>query len=106
MKPGIIYRITHQSFGGNQAIQAGVGSVADIQVIVDISDNDNLIDDATDPVIHDLVGSGDPGRLSCIDNSEDPMTVIRAQQYEINFISDDGINMNTFASGSDQRWSV
>lgn len=96
MKPGTIYRITNQSFDPYN----------DIQEIVDISDNDNLIDDAEDPVIIDLSGTGRPIRPMVIDNEDDPFTVIKSQRIKIEFNSTQSTNVSTFASGSDQRWSV
>lgn len=94
-KPGRIYRITHQCFDDS-----------DIQEIVDISDTDYQIDDADEVDIVPLIPAGDPVRCSVIDNSEDPFTVHRSQQLTISILSENPVNMNTFASGSDNRWAV
>lgn len=95
-KPGYIYRMNWQSFH----------ETTDLQCYIDISDNDNLIDDADDPVIIEMEAGGDPARLSVIDNSESPLTVILAQQLTIRFNSSAFVTMSTFSSGSDNRWSV
>lgn len=95
-KPGTIYRINWQSFHETD----------DVQCYIDISDNDNLIDDGDDEIIYELQGSGEPATLSVIDNNEDPFTPILAQQLTIQFESTANITMSTFARGSDQRWSV
>jgi len=96
MKPGFIYRITNQAFD----------ALNDVQEITDISDNDNLIDDGADAQLINLNGTGEPSKLSTLDNNEDPFTVIKALQLVKKFHSEAGLNMNTFASGSDNRWSV
>ncbi len=95
-KPGKIYKIIHQSFDPS----------SDVQCITELSDYDNLIPDDQDPQVIELIGAGDPQTISCIDTDEDPFTPIRAQQLVLKFISANGVNMNTFASGSDQRWGV
>lgn len=95
-KPGTIYRINWQAFHETE----------DIQCYIDISDNDNLIDDGDTATVYELQGSGEPANVSVIDNNEDPFTPILAQQLTINFESTSNINMSTFAKGSDQRWSV
>ena len=96
MKPGKIYRINWQAFHESE----------DIQSFVDISDNDNLIDDGDTAEIINLIGSGVPGNLSVIDNNEDPYTPILSQQLTMEFESTSNVDMSTFASGSDQRWGV
>lgn len=96
MKPGYIYRITYQPFPASDAISE----------VVDILDNDNLIDDSEDEIITDLPPGGHPVRCSVVDNNEDPFTVIKAQRLIARFRSDTGLGMNTFSSGSDNRWSV
>lgn len=95
-KPGIIYRLNWQSFH----------ETTDLQCFIDISDNDNLIDDGDTPQVFDLVPAGNPAELSVIDNDENPFTVILAQQLTIRFNSTTQISMSTFVKGSDQRWSV
>lgn len=95
-KPGTIYRFNQQAFD----------PTADVQLFVDISDNDNLIDDADDANIIEGVLSGNPFKLSIIDNTESPFKVIKAQQATIEILSSDSIRMSTFSSGSDQRWGV
>src|SRR5690348_16687670 len=95
-KPGIIYRITSQSFHEDE----------DIQCIVDISDTDFLIDDADDPERIPLTGAGSPIELTVIDNDEDPITPVKAQQLITRFLSDYSYNMASFLGGSDQRWLV
>lgn len=93
-KPATIYRLNHQSFDPTD----------DNQVYIDIADNDNLIeDDETQEIVSVAITSD---RQSVIDNDEDPLTVIRAQQLTITFISTDRVNGATFFTGSDQRWSV
>lgn len=95
-KPGIIYRLNWQAFH----------ETTDVQCYVDISDNDNLIDDADEATVYDLEPAEVPAVLSVINNDEDPFSVILAQQLTIRFINNSNYNMTTFASGSDQRWSV
>lgn len=95
-KPGTIYRIINQCYDPSE----------DIQEYIDISDNDNLIDDSDDANIISLDGSGRPFELSVIDNDENPFTVIKAQQGLIQFNSTFNVGMHTFATGSDQRWGV
>jgi hypothetical protein len=96
-KPGRIYRITQQAFD----------PASDIQEVCDISDNDYLVDDSATVDIITLQGAPQPFRLSVIDSDEDILTPVKSQQLTIQFLSDgvSGIGMNTFASGSDARWS-
>lgn len=96
-KPGTIYRLTHQLFDP---------AIDDVQEVVDFSDNDNLIDDAADADIIDVIPAGNPVQSSVIDTSEEPFTVVKSQQLTCALHSDNPVNMNTFASGSDNRWSV
>lgn len=96
-KPGRIYRLQQQAFD----------TAAGVQQVCDISDNEFLIDDA-DPVdIILLQGGPTPIRVSVIDSDEDIFTSVRSQQLTLQFLSDSsaGISMNTFARGSDSRWS-
>ena len=95
-KPGTIYRINWQSFH----------TTTDLQCFIDISDNDNLIDDGDEATVIDLQGAGEPCTPSVIDNNENPHTVILAQQLTIKFNSTTQVNMSTFVRGSDQRWGV
>lgn len=102
-KPGTIYRVNWQAFSPSD----GTGEMtSDIQGYIDISDTDNLIDDADEATVYDLQGSGEPATLTVIDNNEDPFTAILSQQLTINFESTLSITMSTFAQGSDQRWLV
>lgn len=103
-KPGTIYRINWQSYSLTN--QTTGEPQDDLQCYVDISDNDNLIDDADDETIINLDGAGEPCRPSVVDNDENPFTVILAQQLTIKFNSTTSVNMSTFISGSDQRWGV
>lgn len=95
-KPGIIYRMTVQSFHETE----------DIQCIVDIGDMDNLIDDGDTEEIRELEPSGSPINLSIIDNNEDPLTVIKAQQLTLRFNSTYDYTAEDFVGGSDRRWYV
>lgn len=103
-KPGTIYRINWQSYSLTN--QTTGEPQNDLQCYVDISDNDNLIDDADTELIISLDGAGEPCRPSVVDNDENPFTVILAQQLTIKFNSTTSVNMSTFISGSDQRWGV
>ena len=95
-KPGTIYRIKWQSFH----------NTLNLQCFADISDYDNLIDDAETENIIELDGAGEPCRPSVINNNEDPFTVILAQQLTLKFNSTNNVGMSTFVTGSDQRWGV
>lgn len=92
--PATIYRLNWQAFHES----------TDLQCYIDISDMDNLV--GGDSEIIPLEGSGEPARLSVIDNNEDPFTVIRAQQLTIKFNSTNTVNAATFMSGTDSRWFV
>lgn len=96
MKPGFIYRFISQSFHETD----------DIQVWVDIEDWDNMVADDFEQTIYAPIPTGEPIKLSCIDNNEDVFKVIRPQQLTIKFHSTTEINSTTFASGSDERWKV
>lgn len=99
MIPRTIYRHTFQSFSPKEPPD-------DIQVTTDIFDMDNLIPDDEAQEVIDLIPSGDPYNLAIIDNSEDPLTVIKGLQLTLRFNSTQTENMSTFASGSDSRWYV
>jgi hypothetical protein len=96
LKTGRIYRLTHQAYDPTD----------DIQEVVDISDMDYLIDDADTTEIVTVQGGPSPVRCAVIDNDEDPFTPVKGQQLTIQILTDNPISMNTFASGSDQRWLV
>jgi len=98
-KPGIIYRLNWQAFSKEEP-------AVDIQCFIDISDNDNLIDDGDEAEVRPLVAGGVPAELSVIDNNDDVFTPVRAQQLTIQFVSDSNYSMSTFVSGTDQRWGV
>lgn len=96
MKAGFIYRLNSQAFHNTE----------NVQVYVDIHDMDNLIDDADTAIVYPLKGAGEPVRLSIIDNSDDPFTPIRATQATIKFLSTVEYSLETFSTGSDNRWYV
>lgn len=50
--------------------------------------------------------SGDPLHISVIDNDEDKFTPIRSKQAEIKIKTGNGIDINTFCEGEDQRYYV
>lgn len=92
-----ILRINYQSYH----------ETTDLQVFDDIEDMDNLVGDTDPQNIILLQGAGEPGKLTTIDNNEDPFTVIRAQQLTIKYVSSNITDsMALFAYGSDQRWRV
>lgn len=95
-KPGILYRVQWAAFHESE----------DIQCIIDIGDMANLIEDDDEAAVYDLVPSGVPAELSIIDNNEDPHSVICAKQLVIRFRNTQNYNLNTFATGEDQRWYV
>lgn len=103
-KPGIIYRINWQSYSPPDLVTGEPQD--DLQCFCDISDNDNLIDDGDTADVILLEGAGTPCKPSVIDNNEDPFTVILAQQLTLRFNSTTAVNMSTFVTGSDQRFSV
>jgi hypothetical protein len=96
MKPGVIYRITQQAFDPSN----------DVQDVVDISDNDNLIDDSADATVIDLIPGGRPITSFIIDNSEDPFSPVKSQGLRMEINTDNPISLSTFASGNDTRWGV
>lgn len=59
-----------------------------------------------DPVIIPLQMDGDPLHISVIDNDEDKFTPIRSKQAEIKIKTGNGIDINTFCEGEDQRYYV
>lgn len=67
---------------------------------------DNLIPDDEETNAIDIIPSGNPVVGEVIDTDEDPFTVIKSQSLQVRINTDNPINMNTFASGSDSRWSV
>jgi hypothetical protein len=110
MKYGIAYRIKFKNAERN-ADQTLNNQV----VTVMIYDRSLLIADGATQTITDLVGSGDPLKISTIDNSEDKFTGIKATQATISFLSEDLYNLSTFADApipiggtdpGDPRWEV
>jgi hypothetical protein len=73
--------------------------------IVKVLIGDNSIE-ADVPEYISLDPSGDPLRISTIDNEEDKFSPIKSQRAVISFHSNDQTNLNTFADGPDDRFSV
>jgi hypothetical protein len=93
LKPGILYRINFQNFDGDF-------------IRIDMADASVQIDDASDPEVRLLTGTGNPLHIRVIDNSEDKLTSIRAKQATIEFRSDVNYHIGTFADGPDNRFEV
>lgn len=53
-----------------------------------------------------LEAAADPLQLSTIDNDEDKFTPIRSQQLTMSFVSDQGLGLEQFADGPDDRFLV
>lgn len=81
-------------------------NVEGFTIRVNISPTDILIDDADEPTIYTLVGSGTPVVISASDNDRDKLTPIRSKSARIQFVSDTtaGLDSATFSQGSDNLW--
>lgn len=90
MAVGIIYQLSFKN-------------VEDKLVRVFIEDNST---EADTPVTINLDPSGDPCRISTIDNNEDKFNPIKAQQAIISFFSNGEQSLETFSDGPDDRFSV
>lgn len=102
MKPGIIYRGSLE----NTQVDYSDNSGNEQLVIVSIYDQETLIADDADPQIVPLSMSGDPVRISVIDNDEDKFTPIRSKQADIRVLTDNEIDITRFADGGDNRYYV
>jgi hypothetical protein len=80
--------------------------------IYDLSLEDNT---TTEWEVITLTGSGDPIRISTVDNSEDKFTGLKPLQATIKFLSTNSVNINTFTTEDlptggvdvgDPRWRV
>lgn len=90
---GVIYRMEFKNVEGDT-------------IRVNISPTDILIDDADEPTIYILTGSGTPVVVSASDNDQDKLTPIRSKSAKIQFISDTsgGLDSATFSQGADNLW--
>lgn len=111
MKPGFIYRLQWDTvpvvlptdnLGGLNV------TVASKTITVDITDEENLIDDTDDPQIIYLQPSASPLVISTVNNDEDKFSPIKAKQAKITFKSDtsQGLIASRFADAPARQFKV
>jgi hypothetical protein len=71
-----------------------------------LGEHDITFENITTPEIIALQMAGDPLHISIVDNEEDKFTPIRSKQAEIKLLTGNGIDLNTFCEGEDQRYYV
>lgn len=89
-----------------QMMPIGDGVTVGDNIRVDISPTDVLIPDDDIPVIIPMQAGGKPLVVSVVDNDTDKFTPIKSKQAVIEVLSGNGIDINTFAVGSDNLWIV
>lgn len=71
-----------------------------------IYDGDSFTTSPVDSTLYVMQAAEDAITISSIDNNESKLTSVRGKKAELQFLSSNTININTFASGSDNRWYV
>ena len=92
-KAGVIYHL-------------GWNSVENNGMEVFIYDNSIQIDVSLTPQTYELTPSGNPLKISIVDNSENKFTPIRSKKAAIGFLNDSNFNYSTFSTGEDMRFYV
>lgn len=101
MKPGKVY------IGEFNDVQADSDNQLDsiLHQVYIYDTSVQIEDDATEEQIY-MQMAGEPVREITSDDNESKFTPILSRSYEINVLTDDKINLSTFAGSDDNRWKV
>lgn len=99
----LIYRLSFSNM--DQGFKEDeTGEVETVDIL--ICDSHSLMPGPVDVTYIDLIPTGDPLRMSTINNDEKKFIGPLATQATFQFYSTKDFNLNTFADGEDDRWKV